>query len=411
MIPDLGVSRVLLLQGPAGPFMKRFAQELRGSGMEVTKVNFHAGDQFFYSGPDALAFYGDQSEWPAFVRELMRARSIDGLVVFGDCRPLHKAAIEEARKLDVRVFALEEGYLRPNWITLEEHGVNGNSRMSRDPDFYRSLELPEVERPQEVGQRWQLMSWFSTLNALAFTLMNQSFSRYEHHRSLNSWYHAFVHVRSVVRKEIFLARESHLVEHFTGELRNRFFLVPLQVHCDFQLLHSPYDDMLDFVREVAATFAREARPDQAIVFKHHPMDRAYREYRTFFEDLARQHGLEGRLYYIHDLHLPTLLDAALGTITINSTVGLQSMEHATPVIALGTAVYDMPGLTFQGTLPEFLSDPGVVDEQLYDALVRYLLNVNQINGSFYKVLPSRDNPTGSRWFPMGPREFERRFGS
>ncbi len=406
MIPDLGVSRVLFLQGPAGPFMRRLAAELRAEGIEVTKVNFHAGDQLFYSGPDALAYRGTRAEWPAFVRELMRTRGIDGLFVFGDSRPLHVAAIREGRALGVRVYALEEGYLRPNWFTLEEHGVNGNSHMSRDPEFYRALDLPEVEPPAEVGQRWQLLSWYSTLNALAYTLLNAGFPNYEHHRNLNAWYHTFVHVRSVIRKEVFLSRERHLTDLFAGELSGRFYLVPLQVHCDYQLLHSPYDDMLDFVREVAAEFREHAAPDHAIVFKHHPMDRAYREYGEFFEALAREHDLEGRLYYVHDLHLPTLLRAARGTITINSTVGIQSMEYGTPVLNLGTAVYDMPGLTFGGALPEFLREPGSVDDDLYQAFVRYLLHVNQVNGSFYKCLPQYDGPTGSRWFPTGPRKLE-----
>lgn len=410
-MPDLGVGRALLLQGPAGPFMKRFGQTLLEAGIRPTKVNFHAGDVFFYSGPDAVAFRGTIHDWPEYVRELMVARKIDGLFVFGDCRPLHLAAIREARELGVRVFALEEGYLRPNWITLEEHGVNGSSKMPRDPDFYRALDLPPVDPPVEVGERWQQMAWYSTLSALAFTHLNQGFPGYVHHRKLNAWFHTFIHVRSVVRKWVYAAREKHLMPHITGALKGRYWFVPLQVHCDFQLRHSPYeDDMLEFVREVAGTFAAYADPDDSIVFKHHPMDRAYIEYDDFFADLAREHGIEDRLYYVHDLHLPTLLESARGTITINSSVGLQSMSHGTPVIALGTAVWDMQGMAFQGTLPEFLEGPGEVDMGLHESFVRYLLHVNQLNGSFYKRLYD-GNPIGVRWFPTGPREWERRFGT
>ena len=378
--------------------------------MEVTKVNFHIGDVLFYRGPDALAYRGTAADWPRFVRELMLARGVDGLFVFGDCRPMHRAAIAEARLLGVRVYVLEEGYLRPNWFTLEQHGVNGNSRMPRDPAFYRNLDLPEVAPPSEVGQRWKQLSWYSTLNALAFTLINQGFPHYKHHRSLNAWYHTFIHLRGVVRKEVFLKREQSLIPRFKGELRDRFYLVPLQVHCDFQLQHSPYGDLMDFVRDVAAAFAAHGDPDHSLVFKHHPMDRAYREYGDFFEALAVEHGLEGRLFYIHDLHLPTLLDAARAVITINSTVGLQSMEHGTPVLTMGTAVYDIAGMAFQGSLEEFLSDPGVVDRQLYEAFARYLLHVNQVNGSFYKRLSSASGVLGVRWFPTGPVGFEREHG-
>ena len=39
--------RVLLLQGPVGPFFALLAQDLREAGAEVFKVNFNAGDCLF----------------------------------------------------------------------------------------------------------------------------------------------------------------------------------------------------------------------------------------------------------------------------------------------------------------------------------------------------------------------------
>lgn len=400
--PDLGVSHALLLQGPAGPFMRRFASELEAEGIAVTKVNFHAGDVFFFRGPDAIAFRGTFEEWPEFVEALIEERGVDGVFAFGDCRPLHRVAFEVARRRGARVWALEEGYLRPDWFTLEEHGVNGNSQMPRDPAFYRALDLPEPPEPVDVGPRFHLTSWYSTLNALAFTHLNGGFPHYEHHRNLNAWYHTFVWCRNVVRKRRYAWQERGMIERFAGPLSGRYFLVPLQVHCDFQILHSPYEDVLEFVEEVLETFAAKASPDDHIVFKHHPMDRAYREYGALFVELARRHGLEGRLHYCHDLHLPTLLKHAKGTLTINSTVGLSSMHHGTPVKCTGTAVYDMPGLTHQGTVEAFLHAPGQVDADLYHRFRRYLLHVNQVNGSFYKRPPGARRFTGARWFPGLP---------
>jgi len=96
VLPELGVTHMLLLQGPAGPFMHRFGEELRDGGVHVTKVNFHAGDDFFYPDPDAVSFREPFGRWPRFVEDLMEARGIDGVCVFGDCRPLHRVAIEVA---------------------------------------------------------------------------------------------------------------------------------------------------------------------------------------------------------------------------------------------------------------------------------------------------------------------------
>lgn len=398
MLADLGVKSALLLQGPAGPFMRRFAEDLHAEGARVTKVNFHAGDVLFFPGPETVAYRGHRSEWSGFVTDLMRARAIDALFVFGDCRPLHRLAIAAARELGVAVYAFEEGYLRPEWFTLEAHGVNGNSRMSRDPDFYRALDLPELPDPEPVGQRFHLMSWYSTFNALAYTLLNQGFPHYEHHRNLNSWYQMFVWLRNVARKRIYEARERDIFPRLTEELAGRFFFVPLQVHCDSQLRHSPYDDLMDFVREVAETFAEHADPADSIVFKHHPMDRAYRDYSDYFTALADELGLGQRLVYCHDLHLPSLLKVAKGTVTINSTVGLSSIHHGTPVKVMGTAVYDMPGLTSQRSLEEFFfAEAEEPDPELYRAFRRYLLHVNQVNGSFYKRLPGRVEGVGAVW--------------
>lgn len=397
---ELGtIQHALLLQGPAGPFMRRFGQELRDAGARVTKVNFHAGDVLFYPGPDAIPFRGRPAEWPEFVRKLMTEREIDAIFLFGDCRAHHRAAIEVARALSIAVWVFEEGYLRPDWITLERDGVNGYSRMSRDPDFYRGANLPEPPAPIPVGSSFGVMAWYSTLSALAFTHRNHGFPHYRHHRNLNAWFHTFAWVRGAMRKQRFLRREASLLERFAGELSGRYFLCALQVHCDFQLVHSPYHDVTEFLDEVVAEFAAHADTRASLVIKHHPMDRPFRDYGERTRHLAAKHDLEGRLFYVHDLHLPTLLKHARGCITINSTTALQSLHHGTPVKALGQAIYDMPGLVHQGTLGDFLRDPGTFDPELLEQFRRWLLWNNQANGSFYKRLPGTRRGTGMRWFP------------
>ena len=405
-LPDLGVQHALLLQGPAGPFMRRFAEELAGHGIRVTKVNFHAGDRYFFPDDTPFAavhsFTAPMDRWPDHVARLLDDEGIDGIFLFGDMRRLHRDAVLAAEAAGVRVWVFEEGYVRPDWITLEAHGVNGNSRMPKDPAFFLA-NAPEDEPPASpVGQSFGLSAWFSTLNALAFTHLNADFPHYEHHRPLNAWLHTAWWVRGASRKYWFRARERNLLPRFESELSDRYFFVPLQVHCDFQLRHSPYEEITHFIDEVLDAFAAHADPSHHLLFKHHPMDRPFRDYTALFAQRAKSTGLGERLHYVHDLHLPTLLKHARGTITINSTVGLQSCFHGTPVITLGTAVYDMPGLAHQGTLAEFLSAPGEVDQELHDAFRRWLLHHNQVNGNFYKPLDDVDSPTGFRWFPGSP---------
>jgi capsular polysaccharide export protein len=152
--------------------------------------------------------------------------------------------------------------------------------------------------------------------------------------------------------------------------------------------------MESFIEHTVCEFSKHAAPDHCLVIKHHPRDRAYRNYKKFLRRLAEQYGLGPRLKYVHDVHLPTLLDHARGTVTMNSTVGLSSLQHRTPVKVLGTAVYNIPGLTFQGSLVDFFRKPGKVDLDLYHGFTRSLLAQNQLNGSFHRRMPGVATPTG-----------------
>jgi capsule polysaccharide modification protein KpsS len=168
--------------------------------------------------------------------------------------------------------------------------------------------------------------------------------------------------------------------------------VPLQVHLDSQLGHSPYATINQFIREVVTAFAQHAPQDHVLLLKLHPMDRPYSDYSTDIEALRLEHGLGERLLYADVINLPATLRGARGTIVINSTVGLSSLTHGTPVKCLGKAVYDFAGLTHQGSLADFFRAPEPVDRALYRRFRQWLLEQNQLNGSVWSRLhedPSR----------------------
>lgn len=51
--------------------------------------------------------------------------------------------------------------------------------------------------------------------------------------------------------------------------------------------------------------------------------------------------------------LPALLRYGKGMVTLNSTSGLSALIHHMPVKVLGRVHYDIPGMTFQGSLADF----------------------------------------------------------
>jgi capsular polysaccharide export protein len=163
-----------------------------------------------------------------------------------------------------------------------------------------------------------------------------------------------------------------------------FFLVPLQVYNDSQIrMHSPWRRIEDFIEWTVHSFAEHAPLDSVLVFKHHPMDRGHTDYASTIEACATRYGASGRILYIHDAHLPSLLHRCIGLVTVNSTTGLQALFHRVPVIALGRCFYAKAGLTYQGPLDAFWNDPGAVDMRIYLQFRSYLIRVSQINLSFY----------------------------
>lgn len=397
--------RVLLLQGPVGPFFARLAVDLRKAGATVNKVNFHAGDWLFYRR-DALWFRGKKQEWPAFLSHLLAHERIDTILLYGDCRPAHLVALHLARERGLHIGVFEEGYLRPNHITLETWGVNGNSRLPRDPQTYLDMpELPDVEERGLGNTYWHMIwwgFWYFTVGALGRLIHADLL----HHRSLSIG-EAWPWLRSAWRKHWYRWTEHAAMPTLLAQWKGRYFLVPLQVHNDSQLtMHSRFDSIERFITEVMGSFAKSASIRTALVFKHHPMDRGYCNYRRLIGDLALKHDLAGRVFYIHDQHLPTLLDKARGVVVINSTVGLQALRHGTAVKALGDAIYNMQGLTHQGSLDSFWRQAPTArpNPRLLRQFVRYLKHENQINGNYYSCSLSMESATGLDWGPATHHE-------
>ncbi|NND89514.1 MAG: capsular biosynthesis protein [Granulosicoccus sp.] len=388
---------VLLLQGPIGPFFSRFADDLEERGFKVTKINFNGGDRFFYQRPGAIDFTGKLENWESWLERLMVNRDIGRIYLFGDCRSYHRIAREVAMRLDARVFVFEEGYIRPNFITLEENGVNGHSTMMNGNLNIRVnvSELPEEY--QQPGNVFQLTALYSILYYWASAARKSRFAHYRHHRPLEWFSEGSRWIYSGYRKWRYSRRERDVLNELIPQFNQNYFVCPLQVHCDMQVVvHSDFNSIEHFVGDVLASFSEHAPSNKAIVFKHHPLDRGYTDYSTLLANMVAELGLQGRVYYVHDVCLPTLLRHAQGTVLINSTVGISSLFHGTPVKTLGDAVYDIPGLTAQTSLDEFWRCERFVDKAFFQAFRDHLVQHNQLNGNLYRRI-SNHGATGIVW--------------
>jgi len=125
--------KFLFLQGPPGPFFRLLRNKLVEQGASVRRINFSGGDKHDWPD-DSVNYAGLMRRWPLFFDRVVLDWGITDLVLFGDCRPVHKVAIRLAQLRGIHVHVFEEGYIRPDWMTLERDGVNGHSPITRDPD-------------------------------------------------------------------------------------------------------------------------------------------------------------------------------------------------------------------------------------------------------------------------------------
>lgn len=290
--------RVLLLQGPIGPFFARLAADLRQAGATVFKVNFNTGDWLFYPR-GAMNYRGTMDDWPLWLEHQLHALRIDVVMLFGDCRPVHVAAHAVATRLWLEVGVFEEGYVRPDYVTLERFGVNGNSRLPRTPQAY-AKPAPPLPDKQRIAMPYWHMVWFGFCYFTVGGLGKPFFPHYQHHRPLSIW-EMFPWLHSVWRKQWYRLKEQGLQERLTGLLSKRYFFVPLQVYNDAQVtVHANVGGVEGFIETVLRSFAAHAPKDDWLVLKHHPMDRGYRDYTRLIGRLSKTLGIEGRVLYGHD---------------------------------------------------------------------------------------------------------------
>lgn len=381
--------RILFLQGPMGSFFKKFEKICIKQGAITKMIGFNGGDWFFSNKKSYVAYKDKKENWENYINNFLISNKIDIVFLFGDCRFYHSIAIKAAKKLNITVYVFEEGYIRPHYITMEKNGVNNFSSLSKDSQFYRSLEISEPNSPQHAKQSKFKMIYSASIYYFFGNILYFRYPYYEHHRDFSAIKELFYGLRGVVRKFVYPFVEKKYLNILTGKLSKKYFFVPLQTYNDFQILeHSGFKSIEKFIIEVLESFAKFAPKDLFLVFKHHPVDRGRKNYKSFILEQAEILNIKPRVIVINDLFLPICIKNARATITINSTVGLTSISKGIPTLTLGNAIYDIEGLTNKDVkLKHFWHKQKSVDLDLYQKYIAYVINHTQLNGSFYGMFP------------------------
>jgi len=377
----------LFLQGVCSPFYPRLGQRLAAEGHRVVKVQFNGGDTLYWKrdcGP-VHTFRAPQHELPAFIESLWERYGITDQIVFGDRRPVHRPAIEAAPAQGIRTHVFEEGYFRPFWITLEREGVNGHSLLPQDPTWFLETgrRLPELPAPRRFKSSFRVRATHDVLYHLAGLANPVVFPHYRNHAPITAPVEYAGYLKRFTQLRFWKRRDEARIQALvTG--KRPFFLLPLQLNTDAQIRdHSPFANMREVMDRVMGSFAEFAPSDALLCIKNHPLDMGLSNHAGAIRHLERYYGLEGRIVYLESGNLNTLLKRAAGTVTVNSTVGIVSLEHRCPTLALSDPIYNMAGLTWQESLDEFWQSPQAPDATLFRRFHDTVMHATQVNGGFY----------------------------
>jgi capsular polysaccharide export protein len=367
----------LFLQGPQSYFFERIGRALIERGHRVYRINLNLGDRLFWRLP-ASDFRDRFEDWPDFIAGLLEKRGVTDLLLQGDRRPYHIVAADVARRRGIRVMVTDLGYVRPCWLTLEPDGMTSGSHFPRDPEAIHSLaeHFPEPDRASHFDAPFRQLAVHDVAYHAAVILGRPLFPHYRRH----GLYHPFAEYTGWVRN----APRRFAMRHAMAETKARlaaeprsYFLYPLQLATDFQLrAHSPFADAREALVAVLQSFAASGTQCRLAVVAH-PLDEGLINWRRLIPI-----G-DGRFIFLEGGVTEALIANAAGVVTVNSTVGLTALRAGVPVKTLGSAIYDVQGLTHPGDLAGFWRTPQPPDMTLLAAFLRALIGSTQVGGGYY----------------------------
>ena len=132
----------LFLIGPIGTFFARLSNFLEENNIRTYKISFPL---YEYGFPKSrlIKFHQNIYLFKKYLKKIISDKEIKHIFMYGNVLEPHKQALElcdelsnEGQKVNTHIFEL--GYLRPNFVTLEDKGVNYESSFILNRDFYDS---------------------------------------------------------------------------------------------------------------------------------------------------------------------------------------------------------------------------------------------------------------------------------
>ena len=237
-------------------------------------------------------------------------------------------ALDVAQLLGIQVYFFENGLL-PNTIVFDTQGINYNNSVPRDKTFYQryisTTKLPKYIVPR-IGKN----------------------------------------------REVFIGEKETLPE--------KYIFVPFQVDADTQIIsYSPWIKNMRALFEIIEYVSKESK--YHFILKEHPSSGVE------YPDLHKKAEESVKISFRNTYSTQELIENSMAVMTINSTVGIESLLFYKKVIVLGDAFYNIEDITYHAknlvelrdTLEHIESltlDGELVDKFLSYLYVDYLVQKN-----------------------------------
>ncbi|MEO1065910.1 MAG: capsular biosynthesis protein, partial [Pseudomonadota bacterium] len=129
----------LFLQGPLSNFYSEIAKHLIDAGETVLKIHICGNDKMDWHHKGAFDYRGTLTNFERFLEENLTPFAVTHIILHGDRRPYHRAAIRWARRYEIEIIATELGYLRPDWMTIEYGGTSTGSHFPNDAETIQEI--------------------------------------------------------------------------------------------------------------------------------------------------------------------------------------------------------------------------------------------------------------------------------
>jgi capsular polysaccharide export protein len=376
--------RFLFLQGPVSPYLAEVAAGLRARGHTTHRINLCLGDRLFWRGPGATDYRGRLEDWPGFLAGFLDRHAITDLVLLGEQRPYHRPAIAAAKARGIAVTVTDFGYLRPDWIVLERDGMGAESRFPRDPAAILALGA-RCPAPDLTRRHWDSFPRQAAWDVL-FHLASLLPWPFPHYRRWVLDHPVPTYLGTAVKLAL-RGRHSRAAAAVLARLQATgapLFCFAMQMENDYSV--RAYSDFASNDEAIALTigsFARHAPGGAHLLVKVHPLDPGLKRWGRRVARIAAAAGVAERVHVLDGaLAMAPVLAACQGIVTINSTVGIAAVAAGRAVKPLGRAIYDVPGLAWQGGLDGFWAAPPP-DAALADAFIRAIAACLHVRGVYY----------------------------